>query len=373
MRNKGQVIGYRRPLYRLQNHQGGLSSIFTNGENNLYPYYVKNCVDGSATGSMAHDRHTQYIAGVIKNDDDELMKLCRSAASDISIQNGFFIHTDVGIDLEKREVTRHNPSILPYENCRINKPDDAGNYSRIYVSENFYKKSAFMHKVDQYDWHYRYNNEYKKVLAQIEDWQKRKEIANIEDAIKSFPGQVRFVKFTDEFPYPVSQLKAVLMDMESEYFISLYTNGQTVNGFVGKTVFFMLDDNYENDQDAKEQMEELESWLGTDGASGFYVKIVKNMDEIKSMMHVEQIKPQFDDKLFQVTEDRLRRNILGAFDNLPEVLVSVGDGALFGTNPELFDNAKRFYDENTRAKRDFLHRMVQDTLGIKYDYRGITE
>ena len=63
----------------------------------------------------------------------------------------------------------------------------------------------------------------------------------------------------------------------------------------------------------------------------------------------------------------------GAADNLPKVLVYSGDGALFGTNPETFENAKIFYNENTRYLRDLLSRTLSDTLNIDLNLRGITD
>lgn len=129
-----RVVGYRKPLYSLENEQSGLDAIYTNGSNNLYPYYVRNSVDGSATASMAHDRHKQYIAGKLDSDDiivNEKKELFLSdiiddSANDLSIQNGFFVHVNYSIDLELKTVQPIRPSVIPYENCRISKEDEVG-------------------------------------------------------------------------------------------------------------------------------------------------------------------------------------------------------------------------------------------------------
>jgi len=79
---------------------------------------------------------------------------------------------------------------------------------------------------------------------------------------------------------------------------------------------------------------------------------------VRRKVHIEQLQPQFDDKLFEVTDKRLRRNILGAFNNVPEALVSASDGALFGTNAETYKEMKLFYSEQTEEEREKL----QETL-----------
>jgi len=382
MDNKRQqkVIGYRKPLYKLDNKQSGLDAIYNNGANNLYPYYVSNSVDGSSTGSMAHDRHSQYISGILLENDIEvnakkelyLSDIISSAAEDLSIQNGFYIHVNISLDIEKQEVNPVRPSIIPFENCRISKEDDFGYWSRVFVSDNFFQKKALFHKTDDYKSYYRYNKRYEAVLSQVKDWQSKKELETFEEALRSFPGQVRFVKYTNEFPYPTSQQKAVLRDMESEFYISEYTNEQTINGFMGKVVVFVLQDDYESDNEFK-KINSLEGWLGTDGSGGMFVQSMKNTDDPDKLLVVKQFKSQFDDKMFALTEKRLKRNIIGAFDNLPEALISAGDGVMFGTNPETFENLKNFYDENTKPKRDFLHKKIMDTLKISYEYRGIVE
>ena len=125
----------------------------------------------------------------------------------------------------------------------------------------------------------------------------------------------------------------------------------------------------ENDEIEKD----IEGWVGVDNSGGVYVQFVDDTDDIEKMVKSVKLESSFNDKMFEKTETSLSRKILGAFDNLPQILVYSGDGALFGTNPETFENAKIFYNENTHYLRELVSRTLSDTLDIQLDLKGITD
>ena len=379
--SKGKVIGYRKPINKLQNKQSGLSAVWTNGANNLYPLYVQNSIDGSPTGSRAHKMHVDYIVGelsipdVLVNAKKEyyLSNILFSAGSDLSAQGGFYIHRNLKWEVDK--FVTDDTSIIPFENARINKEDDHGFYSKIYVSDKFSSYGWHSFKEKDLDFYYRFTNKQSEIKYQIEDYAKKNGIDTTTEegllkAVQSFPGQIRFVNDSVEFPYPSSPVASVLPDMESEYAISHYTNEQSINGFMGKVVAFVMEDDGSTDEDASNK---LEQWLGTEGSGGIFVQMMKNTDDPDKLIVIKKFESNFDDKLFEVTCKRLRQNILGAFDNLPEILIYAGDGALFGTNPETFENARKFYSSNTRKKRQFLNKVISETLGIEFELKGYGE
>lgn len=376
---KARVIGYRKPHHKIVNKQGGLDALYTNGANNLYPNYVRDSISGSPTASRAHSMNTDYIVGelaeedFIINDSEELYlsNLLHSSASDLSAQGGFYIHVNIGW----RDGTYYhtNPSIIPYENCRLNKADDRDRTSKVFVSKEFTENVALRTSVKEMDWYYRYTNKQSAIEYQIKDWAKEKGIdistgEGMLEAIKSFKGQIRYVKYTNEFPYVTSPVDSILVDAESEFYISKYTNEQTVNGFLGKTIAFVVEDDESGDSEYGDD-ETLENWLGTDGSGGVFIQPMRNTDDPSKLIHIETVKGNFDDKMFEVTQTRLRRNILGLFDNLPESLVFSGDGSLFGQHPDLFENLIKFYKGNTRKKRLFLYKILSDTLGIEIELK----
>lgn len=377
---QSKLIGYSKPLNKIANPRAGLDSIYLYGSNNLYPYYVKNAILGSPTASLAHRAHKNNIAKGVnikdfvinKRKDILLSSLNDSASVDTSMFGGFYIHLNYEWDISKEKFIPVNPTILPFEDCRINKEDDAGNFSKVFV-DNFLDAKRGMFKPDKVDWYYKYNPDNSVILKQIKKDADKKGLdlstdEGKKEALRGFRGQVRFCNSTSEFPYPTSIADSVLGDCLSEYFISRYTYGQTVNGFMGKVVAFLKEGDSEEN---KEFEDDLVDWLSTDGANGIYVQTIQNVDDIDKVLVIKNFESNFNDELFKETTERLRDNILGAFDNLPKILVYSGDGALFGTNPETWKNAEQYFYKNTEYLRDWKNRMLSDTLNLNLDETNV--
>lgn len=361
-------IGYEPPYNTLRNPRAGFNAIYKSGSNNLYSYHVKYAVLGSPTAAMAHRMHVDNITAldykdvvINKRQDLLLSSLIRNAGVDLSLFQFYAVH--VNYKWNGNEFIPTEPTILAGEDVRINKDDDRGYYSKIFVSNWRDAKT----KDKDLDWYYKYNPETSVILEQIRNDAKDADIdldsdSGIEKALRNYRGQVRILNFTGEFPYPVPMIDSVLPDMLSEYYISLYTQGQTIDGFIAKTVAFIKSGTTEEDDEA---INDMLDWLGTEGTRGIYVKEVKEVDDIEKIMKVVNFEGNYNDRMFEITEKRIRRNILQSFDNLPELLVYSGDGALFGTNPETWENAEKYYFKRTAYLREFLKHTLEDTLKVK--------
>lgn len=375
------IIGYHKPISELDNKRQGLNAIYKNGANGLYPLFTENAILGSPTGSLAHKMHSRYIAGLISVEDkvvnyrteEMLSTLVQASAAAISMHGGYFIHIDYGFNPETGQFFPKDPTILDNKKCVINKDDDRGNWTKVFYDDFTLTNGRF--KPTNTNWYYRYNPDTSVILKQIKNDAKDNGIDLSTDegkikALGSYRGQVRYVKSTSDWPYTISPFDSVLYDCVSEYFISKYVYAQTANGFADRQMLFIKrgteDENYDMERD-------INGWLGVDNSGGIYVQFVDDTDDIDKHAKSIKLESTFDDKMFEKTEESLSKKILGAADNLPKVLVYSGDGALFGTNPETFENAKIFYNENTRYLRDLLSRTLSDTLNIDLNLRGITD
>jgi len=90
-----------------------------------------------------------------------------------------------------------------------------------------------------------------------------------------------------------------------------------------------------------------------------YYLNVEEAEKLDNVLKVEQLKPQLDDKLFVENDKRIRRNILGAANNLPEPLIYAGEGALFGTSADAYTEMKLFYQEQTLNERSALEKTLE--------------
>ena len=373
------ILGYNKPISELDNKRSGLNAIFKNGVNDLYPLFTENSILGSATASLAHKMHTRYIAGVLgikdilvnRRSGELLSTLSQAAAAAVSMHGGYFIHVNYGYDVETEKFFPKEPTILDNKKARLSNVDDRDNWAKVYYAD--FTKTSGSFKKTKKNWYYRYDPTHSVILKQIKNDAKENEVdlstpEGISEAIMGFRGQVRYVKSTTDIPYTISPADSVLYDCVSEFFISKYVYAQTANGFADKQMVFLKKGTGDEN---KEVEKDIESWVGIDNSGGIYVQFVDDTDDIDKMVKSVELKSSFNDKMFEKTEQSLSRKILGAFDNLPHVLVYSGDGALFGTNPETFENAKKFFNENTRYLRDLVSRTLSDTIGIDLKIKGI--
>jgi len=216
-------------------------------------------------------------------------------------------------------------------------------------------------KKEDKEWYYPFNDNPEIVRAQMRSDAanksgKEKEDVTIEEMVTNYRGQVFHLNLTERYKYALSQFDSVFNDMDSEYRFSLYVNTQMRTGFLGKTIFIT--------QGLDEQAEEntgkdLAKFLGAENSGSLYYLNVEEAEKLDNVLKVEQLKPQLDDKLFVENDKRIRRNILGAANNLPEPLIYAGEGALFGTSADAYTEMKLFYQEQTLNERSALEKTLE--------------
>ena len=262
---------------------------------------------------------------------------------DLAEQGGFYLL--VQYRLKNGEIVPADVEVLDYTKCRIKKEDDEDNSGNIIYKDFESKKRGKDDKLEFFPW-----TADKEVLtAQIMTAGK-----TLEDAIRNFKGNVMFVNPTN-MVYPLSPFDAVYNEMDSEYRISLYTNSMTRTGFLGKTSVLING----LDEDQEEQVKkDIQNWLGAENSASVYFMPVDTTEDLDNVLKVSTVASQYDDKMFEKTEARIRKNILGAANNIPEALVFASSGSLFGTSGEAYKEMKEFYSEQTDGER----KLVQGVL-----------
>lgn len=345
--------------------------VYWNGEDNLYPNEIEAVITNSPTAKRAAKIMSKYIggSGVLDAKAGQLAKyaslpfvnekkgykitdIIRLASENISYQYGVFFHIHYGIN-DNGELYQKTIDVLEYSRCRLGKEDDEDNDGKIFYHD-FCTKDKFGGKKKEKAWFYPYNPNKDVVIAQIKADAKKRNATDLESSLKSYRGQVFYMNLS-QFRYALSPFDAVYNDCDTEYRMQLYRNTQTRSGFLGKVAVVTqgLDE-----ETAKTVKDDLSEWLGSENSGSLYHLDVDQADDITKVIYVNQLKPQYDDKLFVETDKTIRRNILGAANNLPEQMVSASDNALFGTTDGLFVEMKLFYSEQTEEEREKL----QETL-----------
>lgn len=360
--------------------------VYYNGVNNLYPNENEAVINSSPTALRASGVMASYISGkgvsieedlkiipykdldiINEQNNYRITDIIDIASSNISTQGGVFFHIIYGIN-EGGEIYRKGLDILNYTEIRKGNEDSDENKGKLY-EENWANKVSVSKKINFY---YPYNFNQKVIKAQILADARLARGKNIEDDIfeniKDYRGQVYYLNFTPEYRYAQSPAHAIYNECDSEARIINYTNAQVRSGFLGKVVAVTqgLDEKH-----AEEVHEDLKQFLGAENSDSMYHVDVAIANDITKVIHFEQLKAQYDDKLFSETDKRILRNIFGAFCNVPPALVLSSDGALFGTNAETYKQMKIFYDEQTSRYRERLQATLAD-LGFPFYIVNIT-
>lgn len=340
--------------------------VYWNGENNLYPNEIELVVNNSPTASRASKIMAKYISGSGLADDAQnvivnfvknykLSNVISIIGKDIAKQGGSFIHIGYGIS-EDGNLRPVSLDVLPYVNCRKQKEDDSNNLRKIFYRD-FSEKSIFGAKKQKQKWFYSFDNDIEVVVAQIKaDYflKTKKESEDIAEMLPHYRGQIYYLNTTPEYKYTLAPIDSVFNDADSEYRISNYINTSWREGLLGKTMVLVqgLDD-----EQSRKVQDDISHWLGSENSSGLFYMDFEQADDLSKVIRIEQIKAQFDEKIFSETAKSLRSNILGAYNSIPEILV-IPQAGIMGQSGEAYVQAKAFYNEQTSDER----RRVSETL-----------
>lgn len=347
----------------------GKDFILLNGDDNLYPYEIKGVIANSPTAKRAANLMAKFVSGQGLLDDSgniistkelpiinaqkgyNAYDLIRIAAPSLCEQGGVWFHVGYGINSEG-EIAPNKWDVLDYCRPRKQNSDDEDYSGKVFVNEWCDKKQVAKKKKDC-KWYYPFNNDVEVVKTQMQADAKKG--TTLEQMIKSYRGQVFYLNTTPEYEYALSRFDAVYNDCDSEYRFGLYTNNELRTGFLGKVLVVTQGIDDEKAEDIKADMAE---WLGAENSGSMYHLDVVKADDLDKVVKIEQLKPQYDDKLFVETDKRIRRNILGAANNIPEALVTASDSALFGTSADTYAEMIKFYSEQTKDERLLLENAL---------------
>lgn len=357
--------------------------IYWNGENNDYSEEMERVISNSPTGARAREMFAKFIYGngIAPELNPKfsngvlLSEIAKDVVDDVVVQNGSFIHTSYGIEIgENNDIIflPEQPKSLNYHNCRISNSDDDGNEGMI-LYKIFNKRDASLTKKEKdiEKKYYPFNPKQSVVRAQINADAKKAgyEGDDWSEKIKYYRGQVMYLNLTPKFRYAVSKFDSVFNDLDTEYRIGVYFNTSTRGGFLGKLAILTQG----LDEEVAEQVkQDMSKWLGAEGSSDIYHLDVESTAELDNVLKIINVPSQFNDKQFSVVQPSIRRNILGAANNLPEGLAFANEGALFAGSGESYTQMKKFYWEQCEWERQ----KVEDAfwkLGFNFNFLPFKE
>lgn len=358
----------------IKSDKNSSEKIYSRDADNLYPHRVEKVINNSPTGRRCANLMAKYIAGKGNAVNFPVGRgkfindIIRAASTDIATQYGVYFRLRYGIDPDRTATDGElrfktvSVEILDYVQMAKSKEDDADFAGKFYVLEDD-AEGGIMGSDDKIKkWFYPFSQDPKVIKYQMQHDCKLKEIENptVEQLVQNYRGQVFYLNLTPKYIYALPLADSVYNDLDTEFRISTYNNTQTRKGFLGKTLVTKYED--AAGEDAEEEFdEEIQTWLGSENSSTvFVVSVPQTVDkDLDKAFVVNQLKPQFDDKLFESTIKNIRQNIMGAFNNIPEALVFAGSGALFGTSADTYTEMKKFYWEQNEYERSALEQTLR--------------
>ena len=387
MSENGKNKSLRATNIELQSRDISISAddrkIYLRDTDNLYPLRMEKVINNSPTGRRSSNMMAKFIVGngvdgnvIVNKKGETINDIADLAAGEIATNYGVFFHLDWAFETEGTEIVfkKSNIRVLDSVNMAKSKEDDDGFPGKFYKLQLQEKKNLFG-KSDSKSakWFYPYNEDKNVILAQMKNDCKLKGITDptTEQLFSNYRGQVFYLNLTPKYHYSLPPWDSVYDDMDTEYRISRYNNKQARTGWLGKTVVKKFAD----DEDDEEFNKVLKENLGAENSADVMVISVPvaSGDDIDKLFKIDQVKAQFDDKLFDSTKKTLRENITGAFNNIPEALVFAGSGALFGTSADTYTEMKKFYWEQNEYERFKLEQALGKLLDTPVNFLPIIE
>jgi hypothetical protein len=340
------------------------TEVYKNGEDNAYPERMDRLINNSVTANTATNLMIQSLLqkgfgakdGIIVNKNKQLTfyNFADDCANSKVRQRGFFVWVGWNANYKISDV-----EVLPFHHCRLIKDDSEGYSAKIHYSKMWDKeKQTDLIVFDVY------NPEPTVIQAQVDkatSWEKYK-------------GQVLFVNDDSDYIYPLSRIDAVQTDCDTENQIGVYKNVLTRKGFFGKTAVItrpLVDSDlpktiwvdgkevrneefYQQESERENFKNTIQDFVGAENAGGaLHIELDFEHEDLDKAILFKNIESKIEPDLFEKIESSLRKNILIAFNNIPNGLVEQSEG-IFSNSGEAIKEMKKQYDDNCNKERNQL-------------------
>ncbi len=346
----------------------GVNGVMNFGLDNDYPQIIEKLINGSVTAKAASKTLARFLAGdgfvderinkvVVGIDtrgkDITMRSLTRQIATDLSKNNGAYIHRNINIEGITKDV-----HLKPFKDGRFAKPDDRGYFAKIAFYDNWEKDTdKGRYKKEDINYFSIFSNSKKAIAGQI----KGEKGSDFEEKIKKYKGQVYFISLDDEYFYPLSPFDASYLDLDTEAQVGLFKNRLIRNGMSNKIILRVSPDGTEEEQE--EFVKTIKSTLGVDGEQTLILQDTVDEDgNIKEngAFAIDEIKGNINDKLFENWEVRLSNNIRKSAGNLPARLIDYEESKLSAPSADAIKIDVSFYNALTKDGREIISESLKD-------------
>lgn len=334
--------------------------------NNNYPNIIKQVAQASPTAQKCLNTYVRFLVGKGFTDLNlnkfivdpakrtTSISLLRRIAYDRALLKGVAVHIDY-----KAEGTKYALKHVPFENCRLGKPDDMGYINRIITNKDFleYKKEN-----NQSYYNYDLTNVIKQITGVIAK----------HGSVKYYRGQIYWWS-TEGLTYPIASIDSVKTDCSTEEGLSNIRYRNTRYNFLPAGMLATIGkpetDNVNPAALTEEQRIDLIAARANDNFEKKFVAAQGDTETSKIMVVSVNFKEEiptfipFDaknfDKEFLNTENSTT-NVIGGIFNQPPILRCEDVGAGFGADAII--NAYNFYNAILETERIELSEIFKELM-----------
>lgn len=320
---------------------------------NGYPQRMNNLVNACSSAKMAVGLLSDFIIGQGFKDKDFYQTivngkqltadgLLRRTGWDKALNRGFAIHINYNAIYQIDSV-----NYVPFENCRLGNEDK--NHDKILVCNEWYNNYRFGRYVDRrkIDIIDKFNPDPLIIEKQVQEaggWDKYK-------------GQIYY--HSDDFEcYPLSSIDPVIESVLAEIESDKTTTNNLTNNFQLKTIW-VEKGKFENDKERDEYNEEVKKFVGSEGKP---VAVVNSTAADGS--DIPELIPftsALNDKLFQYTDEKVRRKIYRAFGQSAALH---SDNSTGGFNKDEIPSAYKMYNNKTQPVRNVMEEVFKKIFSL---------
>ena len=313
------------------------------GADNLYPQRMEELYKRSPLTKSAIAILTEFISGEGFGNTDPINRygqtwdtILRSSANEFSTFNGFALHLNFSATGALLEVQQ-----LPFEFVRLGIRNQDGITDYCMVSANWEEDSE---KHADY------------VGPKPVKYKLFNPMTAASETLMGGNGQVLY--YTPRmFTYPLCSFDAVRDSVQTDHEIQSYMLSKTSSGFLGTTIF-KYPGGFDSEADRRATVAKVQGLKGAEGARF----IVAETPEDFTGNLIEAIPAPNDDKLFDLTELRVRDKILQNYA-IPGALMGVApEGAVF-TSQEIKDSYD-YVNARTKHKRLLMESIFQPLAAL---------
>lgn len=330
------------------------------GNDNLYPQHLQAITRASGTAELCLNRYAKFIEGygfaneaisdvVVNHVGTTADELLHDIAQDVARFGGFALHVNYNVLCQVTEI-----NFVPFENCRLEEEDDAGNVARILVHPDWTGKKTRNGHVIRVD---------ESNIDRIDVFNPNPEVVAAQvikaGGIDNYKGQILWVSLDGRFQYPTPIYDSVVTDISTDEGLGNIKYRNVRNNFLVSCMLLArkgvpkIDEKGNKIEEQLISDEDLLTFQGDENTSKIlYVELENEEDKPE----VVQFPTRNYDKEFSVTDASVVERIYAQFHQ--ELFYSIRIGKL-GFSGDVMRDAYQYYAGEVTNEQRFIERAFE--------------